>query len=196
MPQYVDDHDGASVYSGVSFLVTEEYPLHPKPKARPWSLIGRKGTHSESSSVIGLDLNDRASILSPDLLPTLFRKDGPVRSPLGLSFPPDDKIPSMLLTESPLDMDSNSLEIGTEGRSSPFALPDLTEGVVKDGPFAIAHGGYSDIWTGVWKKDDGAVRVAVKTLRISASDPLLRENLVKVSFLAGLAKKVVELPLS
>ncbi|KAF5317548.1 hypothetical protein D9619_013143 [Psilocybe cf. subviscida] len=179
LPQYVDDYDGASVYSGVSVLVTEEYPLHPKPKARPWSIIGRKGTHSESSSVIAMDLNDKASILSPNLLPTLFRKEAPLRSPLGLSFPPDDKIPLMLLTESPLDMDSNSIDISAEGRSSPFALPDLTEDVAKNGPFAIAHGGYSDIWTGVWKKDDGEVSVAVKALRISTSDPLMRENLVK-----------------
>lgn len=74
----------------------------------------------------------------------------------------------MVLAESALEFDSN------------IALPDLTESVVRNSPCAIEYGGHSDIWTGVWKKDDAEVKVAIKALRVSTSDPLWKENLVKV----------------
>lgn len=98
---------------------------------------------------------------------TLF-KDALVCGSLALPVPVDNSISfEMVIAESALDVDN-------------IALPDLTESILKDGPFAIEHGGYSDIWTGVWKKDDAEVKVAIKALRVSTSDPLRKENLVKV----------------
>ncbi|KDR83111.1 hypothetical protein GALMADRAFT_113318 [Galerina marginata CBS 339.88] len=188
VPQYLQDTDGASVYSGVSLLPTEDeidkfsHTLRRKSSvARPWSLIGRKGNHSESSSMVGVETSDRMSVLSPNLLPTLFL-DGLSKSPLRLSFVPDEGIPSMHdLTESPQEYVSHGLHLNGNGKlhDDVSALPDLTEWVVKEGHYPIAHGGYSDVWRATWRKGEGDMKVAVKVLRNTTNDPATKEKLVK-----------------
>ncbi|KAF8962977.1 TKL/TKL-ccin protein kinase [Flammula alnicola] len=185
VPQYLEDNDGASVYSGVSLLVMEDehkFGLRRRSSmARPWSLIGRKGAHSESSSMLGVDVSDKVSILSPNLLPTLFL-NGLSRSPLHLNFVPDaDPIPSThLLTESPTEYSTPSEDkLHVNGVPKGTPLPDLTDSVVKEGQFPIAHGGYSDVWRATWKRDQCDMKVAVKVLRNTTSDPTTKEKLIK-----------------
>ena len=179
VPQYYEDADGASVYSGhVSLVPTCEDDKFSNRRrnsvARPWSLIGRKGVHSASSSVTNFDVSDKVSILSPNMLPTLFLNGDLPRSPLHLSFVPENDVsPMQLLTESPVGCVPPPLVPGN--------VPDLTHRVRKDGHFPAAHGGYSDVWKAVWKRDDVSdVKVAVKVVRNTASDPATEDKLVKV----------------
>lgn len=217
VPRYLEDDDGVSVYSGVSLLPTEDERFGLKSAiARPWSLIGRKGNRSESSSMIGIEISDKASILSPNLLPTLFVNNLP-RSPLHLSFlPQDDGIPSIHhLTESPTEYEGTQSEyLLVNGDSSTTAFPDLTQHVVKEGHYPIAHGGYSDVWRATWKKEDASMQVsfvapldfrfvilissfqvAVKVLRNATNEPAAKEKLVKVCYAWNVHEHTPEFPL-
>lgn len=192
MPRYLEDSDGTSVYSGVSLLPTENIDYNylniehgrKSALARPWSLIGRKGNRSETSSMIGSEANDKASVLSPNLLPTLFlggpTTAGAVRSPLRNGFLPDDEeIPSIhhYLTESPIEQAQNPLEnlkIGENLESDDVSssLPDLTENLVKEGQYPIAHGGYSDVWRATWNKEN-LLKVIISLPYLASSETLL-----------------------
>lgn len=151
--------------------------------------------------MIGVEVNDKMSILSPNLLPTLFLHDLP-RSPLHSSFlPQEDGIPSIYhLTESPTEYVAPPSEyLNINGDLDSSALHDLTEQVVKEGHYPIAHGGYSDVWRATWKKEDSSAQVsfvvvqhlrfvililsfqvAVKVLRNTTNEPAAKEKLVKV----------------
>ena len=81
-----DDED-ESLHTGISLILTGDEKMYERRKstARPWSLIDRKGAHSESSSLVNqarLDGADTASVLSANLLPRLFNGNG--------SAPPSD----------------------------------------------------------------------------------------------------------
>ncbi|KAJ3517430.1 hypothetical protein NLJ89_g512 [Agrocybe chaxingu] len=182
VPHYLQEPDGRSVYSGVSLVSTYEEDkfglTRRRSSARPWSLIGRKGFKSETSSLVGVETevrnSDDASILSPNMLPDLFRPELP-RSPLHISFVPDEAVPPLqLMMESPEEYSP------PESIASDDSLPDLTGQVVKIESFATAHGGYSDVWRAMWNKEGGAdTRVAVKVLRTTAYDMDTREKLIE-----------------
>ncbi|KAH9480786.1 Tyrosine-protein kinase isoform SRK4 [Psilocybe cubensis] len=181
VPRYLEDSDGVSVYSGVSLLPTEDEIFGIKSViARPWSLIGRKGNRSESSSMIGVETSDKASILSPNLLPTLFVNDLP-RSPLHLSFVPEDGIPSLHhLTESPTEYEpAEGGHLLNNGYADSISFPDLTQHIVKEGYYPIAHGGFSDVWKATWTKKDGTMQVAVKVIRNTINEGAAKEKLVQ-----------------
>jgi len=147
---YLEDEDGASIYSGISLLLTEDdLKVSARCKsfvARPWSVIGRKGAHSESSSMLGIAVkgSDWKSILSPSLLPGLFFSEFP-KSPLRLSFGP--AIPS---TEEPEYVTPQRHAVN--GEPTLDQPPDLTDAVIKEGQYPVAHGGYSDVWRATWKR--------------------------------------------
>ncbi|CAA7262791.1 unnamed protein product [Cyclocybe aegerita] len=182
VPHYLEEPDGTSVCSGVSLVPTYEEDkfdlTRRRSSARPWSLIGRKGFKSETSSLVGVEIEvkDRedASILSPNMLPDLFRPELP-RSPLHISFVPDEAVPPLqLMMESPEEYSP------PESIMSDDSLPDLTGQIVKIESFATAHGGYSDVWRAMWNKEGGAeTRVAVKVLRTTAYDMDMREKLIE-----------------
>ncbi|KAF9564167.1 kinase-like protein [Agrocybe pediades] len=200
VPQYVEGEDGRSMYS-VSILTTEEHDNGSGYKfwksgrrrtssgvARPWSLIGRLGYRSENSSMLGPDAKDKdvadaVSILSPNLLPTLFiNRDDLPKSPLRLAFPTEEDIPflhQVTFTESPIEYASTEASTITLVNSmhskscrQDSSLLDLSENVIKEGYYPIAHGGYSDVWKATWKRDAGDIKVvAVKVLRNASSSP-------------------------
>ncbi|KIJ94195.1 hypothetical protein K443DRAFT_642502 [Laccaria amethystina LaAM-08-1] len=115
--------------------------------------IGRKGPRSDTSSV--LQKGDQISILNPTLLPMLFTNNSaipksPTRSGLSVDIPP--------LT--PL-------------------LATFSSETDEEGQYPIAHGGYSDIWKGVLQQDDSReLKVVVKVLRNTTSDPVLKVKVV------------------
>jgi hypothetical protein len=125
--------------------------------ARPWSVVGRKAAHSESSSMLGIPVNgnDAKSVLSPTLLPTLFLNEVP-SSPLRLNFIPDGDPPPLtnLLTVSQGEHTVHQNHV-VNGERKVDHLPDLTDAVIKEGPYPIAHGGYSDVWRATWNRGGG-----------------------------------------
>ena len=173
IPQYLEDEDGGSVYSGISLLLIDDDSNSPTRRrysgARPWSLVGRKTAHSESSSMLGIAVNrsDAKSVLSPTLLPTLFSNKAP-NSPLRSSFIPDgDSLPLMRhFTESQVEHDALQNHV-VNGEPAVDHLPDLTDAVIKEGPYPIAHGGYSDVWRGTWNRGGGVDDMKVDCIRIS-----------------------------
>lgn len=96
------------------FLLAEDEDAdgrrHSHP--RPWSLIARKGTRSESSSFIQQeidDVEDAESFLSPRLLPTLF-------SDKHLSDVPASPL-------SPLSIDTREQRVSSPEHMSSLMLP-------------------------------------------------------------------------
>ena len=135
------DGDNVSLLSSMSLLLTGDETIlgRCRSTARPWSMIGRKGPRSDSSSVI--QKGDQVSILSPSLLPTLFTNNSanpksPTRSGFSVDIPPLTPL---------LAAFSSEIEEG---------VPNLTGKIVREGQYPIAHGGYSDIWKGVLQQDD------------------------------------------
>jgi len=130
--------DNVSLLSSMSLLLTGDETVlgRRRSTARPWSMIGRKGPRSDSSSVI--QKGDQMSILSPTLLPTLFTNNSasPTRSGLSVDIRPL----TPLLAAFPSETDES--------------VPNLTGKIVREGQYPIAHGGYSDIWKGVLQQDD------------------------------------------
>jgi len=160
IPHYVEEEDGGSVYSGISLLVTDDDDFNsPTGRrrysgGRPWSVVGRKSAHSESSSMLGVAVNgtDAKSVLSPTLLPTLFLNSLP-SSPLRLGFMPDGDPPPPLMNRL---ADSQGEHTASQNHVvNGDHLPDLTDVVIKEGPYPIAHGGYSDVWRCTWNRGGG-----------------------------------------
>ncbi|OAX35360.1 kinase-like protein [Rhizopogon vinicolor AM-OR11-026] len=57
-------------------------------------------------------------------------------------------------------------------------LPDLTKLITKAGDYAVARGGFGDIWKCIYQTDQGPIDVAVKSLLVYTSDQL-SENMEK-----------------
>ncbi|KAJ7585178.1 TKL/TKL-ccin protein kinase [Mycena floridula] len=134
---------------------------------RPWSLIGRKGPRSETSSFIQQELSNETEMpLSPNLLPDLFNhnnNDIPWRP---LSVSPGETFPFEMTLED------QTLEIPHDG-----VLLDLTGKIKKEGRFPAAHGGFADVWKGVWRDGQHERLVAIKVLRSGVDDPLAEEKM-------------------
>ncbi|EAU86182.2 TKL/TKL-ccin protein kinase [Coprinopsis cinerea okayama7 len=207
-----DDIGTGGIRTGTSFVLTAEETMYEprRSTARAWSVIGRKGPNSESSSLVaemGNSPGEQGSILSPNLLPTLFT---PSRN--GESVPASPNTPAsgnnprlpngrnrsrtrpdFQSARSPLrsvftrDDISPLNNAGRLGSAAPLeeGLPetlDLTGQITREGNYAVAHGGHSDVWLGRLKKQaddsDQEVKVAVKVLRNTTSDPEKKAKLV------------------
>ncbi|KAK0471351.1 TKL/TKL-ccin protein kinase [Armillaria novae-zelandiae] len=139
---------------------------------RPWSIIARKGPHSESSSMIRQDFGNNDILLSPGLLPTLFNgtSDLPKSpssgethfTPLSLHFDPPPTPPP---------------ELETHDERDPTILLDLTGKVTREGRFPEAHGGFADVWKGIWMDGQHERRVAIKVLRSRVDNPEMEEKM-------------------
>ncbi|RDB14785.1 Serine/threonine-protein kinase STY46 [Hypsizygus marmoreus] len=145
--------------------------------ARSWSLIARKPPRSESSSFIDTKAEDEDQYLfSPGLLPTLFNSTHDVlRSPSPLS-----------LTNAVISEDrppTPPVDDGFGSPDDPGALLDLTGQIVREGRYPSAHGGFSDVWKGVWRRgmaeEERTVQVAVKVLRSRIDDPEMEEKMIR-----------------
>ena len=134
--------DNVSLLSDMSLILTGDETIlgRRRSTARPWSMIGRKGPRSDSSSVI--QKGDQISILSPTLLPTLFTNNSANPKSLTRSGHNSVDIPPL----TPL-LAAFSSEIDE-------SVPNLTGKIVREGQYPVAHGGYSDIWKGVLQQDD------------------------------------------
>ncbi|KAK0201152.1 TKL/TKL-ccin protein kinase [Desarmillaria ectypa] len=157
----------------VSFLSEDEDAggrrrSHP----RPWSIIARKGPQSESSSLIRQDFGNNDVLLSPGLLPTLFnspsdRPESPSSgethfTPLSLHFDPPPTPPP---------------ELDALDEHNPTFLLNLTGKVTREGRFPEAHGGFADVWKGLWMDGPHERRVAIKVLRSCVDNPEMEEKM-------------------
>ncbi|KZP27947.1 hypothetical protein FIBSPDRAFT_1039924 [Athelia psychrophila] len=140
-----------------------------KAYPKPWSLIGRKGPRSVSSSVIRQEHYDHGLPSSPNMLPSFFYGGiGDVMSrsssPSHLSIRPARSISSEKgpNPESVSNLPSNPLE----------GPVDLTGKVFREGKYPCAHGGFADVWKGTWRDDVGHRKVAIKVLRSRTDDPI------------------------
>lgn len=110
-------------------------------------------------------------------------RHGP-KSPLSSGFTRDDlmkegRTPTKGLLPIPNPRKDVGVLDGNNGRPS---VADLTGHVVKDGDYPVAHGGHSDVWKAVWRKDGVEVRTAVKVLRNTTNDPEKKAKLISVSY--------------
>lgn len=208
VPSYGEEDERESLHTGISLILTGDEKMYERRKstARPWSLIGRKGNHSESSSFVGQE-QDTASVLSSSLLPNLFNgnekspQDGArtrqsrsqasgnrvrkghmrhrsAKSPLSSGFTRDDlMMDAHTPTPNNLSVPMPSAYLDKEDGRSPLA--DLTGKVFKEGHYPVAHGGHSDVWKANWKKADGLdAKVAVKVLRSTTKDAEKQAQLI------------------
>ncbi|KAF8905415.1 hypothetical protein CPB85DRAFT_1437360 [Mucidula mucida] len=161
----------------ISILSVDSSPTgRRKSYSRPWSVRGHKTTHSESSSLVKQDFVGNNEIhLSPGLLPTLF-----------------GSIPDLPRSPFSLDTTFQSIDAGFEPPPTPppefvpvdehnnFLL-DLTGKVERQGRFAEAGGGFSDVWAGIWRDGLQERRVAVKALRSRLEDPETERKIQQAS---------------
>lgn len=210
VPSHGEDQE--SLQTGFSLILTGDERMYERRKstARPWSVIGRKGAQSESSSFVEMKRQREGSILSSNLLPNLFHTNEPkssesnarraspsrtsgkraprghtrhsAKSPLSSGFTMED-----LLQEGQTPVNAKMLHVPNSGDSKldvdwgrPLVV-DLTGQVVRDGSYPVAHGGHSDVWKAVWKRDGVEVRAAVKVLRNTTNDSEKRAKLIGVS---------------
>ncbi|KAG6915906.1 hypothetical protein DXG01_009373, partial [Tephrocybe rancida] len=166
IPRVTFDHE--------ELLSEDEDPNgHMLPHARPWSGIARKGPRSESSSFVNQEVHDHFALISPGVLPTLFSSNAPefLRSPSPMSLSH-----AVLSSDRP---PTPPAEDGYCSPTNPLGLLDLTGMVAKQGRYASAHGGFSDVWKGVWHDGDRPRNVAVKVLRTKIDDPELEEKMIR-----------------
>ncbi|TFK33028.1 hypothetical protein BDQ12DRAFT_658509 [Crucibulum laeve] len=167
-------------FGEIWFLNEDEYEdhVHYSSVAKSWSLRGRKDPHSENSSVLQKDQSDRKSLLlSPNLLPTLFNNMlGIPKSPLSVK---SMQLNSNDETIVKISKGDSKLKINMVDEKDTMSLLDLTGGIEKEGKYPAAHGGYSDVWKGIWKRDGSQVQVAVKVLRATIRDPEVEEKLTQ-----------------
>ena len=109
-------------------------------------------------------------------------RHGP-KSPLSSGFTRDDlmkegRTPTKGLLSVPNPRKDTEVLAGDPGRP---LVADLTGQVTKVGDYPVAHGGHSDVWKAVWRKDGSEVRAAVKVLRNTTNDPEKRSKLISVS---------------
>ncbi|KDQ54702.1 hypothetical protein JAAARDRAFT_401926 [Jaapia argillacea MUCL 33604] len=146
-------------------------------RPKPWSLVGRKGPHSESSSMIVRGDFDHALVLSPTLLPSLFIHPGDLEESEEFSL--GDGLPEITFDVEPESPQLHSLDSSmTSWSSDSSGLVDITGQIHRDGQFPLAHGGFADVWKGTWRTPSGELKVAVKVLRKrTTGDPDLEEKL-------------------
>ncbi|KAJ7731934.1 TKL/TKL-ccin protein kinase [Mycena maculata] len=145
--------------------------------ARSWSLVARKGPRSESSSLCQEGcISDQESLLSPNLLPRFFGGSQDV-SPLAINT----MFPRHLGTNEVVGFD---VPPTPPPESEPYveadstALLDLTGHVRRDGSYPQAHGGFADVWRGVWDRQPDRW-VAIKVLRSRLDDPQMEAKMNK-----------------
>ena len=136
---------------------------------RPWSLIARKGPRSETSSYIQPPV-DEPFPLSPGALKAFFElpKSNPVSPSKSVNKGADGgafSVPRPNWRRRSSFSSITSSVLGPEDfLEQPPAgeLPtvlDLTGKIVKEGRFAEAHGGFSDVWKGVWREGGKEIKV-------------------------------------
>ncbi|KAJ3972535.1 TKL/TKL-ccin protein kinase [Lentinula raphanica] len=153
---------------------------------RPWSLIARKGPHSESSSLHQQLLEEEEQeiedVLSPNMLPTLFtplsltassgKGSVPPLSPLALGGMVRDPgtFQQMVLPPTPPPEGDFLSEIASSER-----VMDFTGQIHPIGGSAVAGGGYSDVWKATLNsRRDGhgqELQVAIKVIRAHYGSP-------------------------
>ncbi|KAJ4480939.1 hypothetical protein J3R30DRAFT_3287727 [Lentinula aciculospora] len=197
-----DDGDDGDVQKFFQFnlsLESSDGRRHSHP--RPWSLIARKGAHSESSSLHQQLLEERdQDVLSPNMLPTLFtslsvgsKGSIPPLSPIASSGVIREPVEfqHMVILVSPIsilfthtDDDPNVIvhEIAASER-----VMDFTGQISLLGGCAVAGGGYSDVWKAILNSKEDMhgqeLRVAVKVIRShygnSENESMLRRRLAR-----------------
>ncbi|KAJ7255043.1 TKL/TKL-ccin protein kinase [Mycena haematopus] len=151
--------------------------------ARSWSLVARKGPRSESSSLLLQDgcASDQDSLLSPNLLPRFFGPGSQEVSPLAIntSFPRGhlgtNEVAGGLTFEIPPTPPPESepyVEV------DPLTLLDLSGQIRREGSYPQAHGGFADVWKGVWDRQPDRW-VAIKVLRSRLDDPQMERKMNK-----------------
>ncbi|KAJ7500959.1 TKL/TKL-ccin protein kinase [Mycena galericulata] len=175
-------------------LSEDEDPAAPgrrRSHARSWSLVARKGPRSESSSLLYQEgcIRDQEteSLLSPNLLPRLFGAGSQDVSPLAINT----TFPRHLGVGVPAAV-SEALGLGVGFdvpptpppdsepyvEADPSTLLDLTGQVRREGSYPQAHGGFADVWKGVWDRQPDRW-VAVKVLRSRLDDPQMEAKMNK-----------------
>ncbi|KAJ6501810.1 TKL/TKL-ccin protein kinase [Mycena vulgaris] len=148
--------------------------------ARSWSLIARKGPRSESSSLLRQEgiSSDQEFLFSPNLLPRFFGAGSQDVSPLAIN------------TTFPRSNLATGEALGFEGpptpppdsepyvEADPAMLLDLTGQVQREGNYPQAHGGFADVWKGVWDRQPDRW-VAIKVLRSRLDDPQMEAKMNK-----------------
>ncbi|KAF7345015.1 putative TKL/TKL-ccin protein kinase [Mycena venus] len=152
--------------------------------ARSWSLVARKGPRSESSSLLLQEqyASDQESLLSPNLLPHFFGPGSQDVSPLAINttFPrghlgTSEAVGAGLGFEIPPTPPPES-EPYVE--ADPTMLLDLTGQIRREGSYPQAHGGFADVWKGVWDRQPDRW-VAIKVLRSRLDDPQMERKMNK-----------------
>ncbi|KAF8169113.1 hypothetical protein K438DRAFT_2024728 [Mycena galopus ATCC 62051] len=158
--------------------------------ARSWSLVARKGPRSESSSLLLQDrdcASDQDSLLSPNLLPRFFGGSGSQDvSPLSINttFPRGHL--GTGATEAVAMGGLGFVEIPPTPppesepyvEADPATLLDLTGQIRREGSYPQAHGGFADVWKGVWDRQTDRW-VAIKVLRSRLDDPQMERKMNK-----------------
>ncbi|KIM89875.1 hypothetical protein PILCRDRAFT_812658 [Piloderma croceum F 1598] len=151
---------------------------------RPWSLIGRKGPRSNSSSMIRQEHYEYGLPQSPNALPSLFyglhdialRSPSPSRLSAKTVFLQDMHENGMLDQLSSLPPPGS---ITINSRSNTDHLLDLTGKIMREGKHPCAHGGFADVWKCMWRQDSGDCKVAIKVLRARTDDPEIEAKMHK-----------------
>ncbi|KAJ7819194.1 TKL/TKL-ccin protein kinase [Mycena olivaceomarginata] len=134
--------------------------------ARSWSLVARKGPRSESSSLLRQEgcASDQESLLSPNLLPRFFGPGSQEVSPLAINttFPRghlgmNEGVGFEVMPPTPPPESEPYVE------ADPATLLDLTGQIRREGSYPQAHGGFADVWKGVWDRQPDRW-VAIKRL--------------------------------
>ncbi|KAK0213720.1 TKL/TKL-ccin protein kinase [Armillaria fumosa] len=155
-------------------LLSEDEDAGGRRRSHPrsWSIIARKGPQSESSSMIRQDFGNNDILLSPGLLPTLF--NGTSDLPKSPSSGETHFTPLSLHCDPP---PTPPPELETLDERDPTILLDLTGKVTREGRFPEAHGGFADVWKGIWMDGQHERRIAIKVLRSRVDNPEMEEKM-------------------
>lgn len=146
--------------------------------------------------------DDHGLLLSPNMLPSLFYGT-PASSRSNISV---DAMHDVIEGRNETPSQSNPSEIEdtanpSRSESAPATeLLDLTGKIKRDGMYPSAHGGFGDVWKGVWHQDSGdpkqvnhisvystallnehPFQVAIKVLRSHAVDAEAEQKMQRVS---------------
>ncbi|KAJ7715268.1 kinase-like domain-containing protein [Mycena metata] len=143
-------------------------------RRRSCALVGRKGPRSDSSSLLRQEdgwASDQESPLLPNLPPRFFG-GSPNVSPLAINttFPRAGHLRTAVneaLGAFELPPTPNSVGADPGDPTTPL---DLTGQVRREGRYPQAHGGFADVWKGVWDRQPDRL-VAIKVLRSRLDDP-------------------------
>ncbi|KAJ7468748.1 TKL/TKL-ccin protein kinase [Mycena latifolia] len=172
------DADADSDGQGGILSEDEDAGGRRRSHARSWSLIARKGPRSESSSLLRQDgamsEQESESLLSPNLLPRLFAAGVQDVSPLAINttFPHSQLGPGFDGPPTPPP------EVEPYVEADPTMLLNLTGHIRREGSYPQAHGGFADVWKGVWDRQPDQW-VAIKVLRSRLDDPQMEAKMHK-----------------